>query len=112
MHQSLQSHKFNLIIDVLILMLLLYVPRDSSFILAQFLVLNLDGWFVVYNYIYIYIYIYISYSFVSELYCSDICEVLAPLSGILFATKSSVPLAVFFESLILKRFQLHRYQIV
>ena len=48
MYGSLSSHKFDLIRDVLNLMLLLsYFPFDSSFISTQFLVLNLDGWFVV-----------------------------------------------------------------
>ena len=42
----LYSYKFDLIIDALNL-LLSYVPRDSSFISTQFLVLNVDGWFVV-----------------------------------------------------------------
>ena len=46
---SLWSHEFYLIIEVLnlIWLLSLYVPRDSSLISAQFLVLNLDGSFVV-----------------------------------------------------------------
>ena len=45
MHASLESHKFDLIIKVLnlIWLLSLYVPRNSSFISTQFLVLNLDG---------------------------------------------------------------------
>ena len=50
MYASLLSHKFDLIIDILKLMLLLlflllllvYAPRDSSFISMQFLVLNLE----------------------------------------------------------------------
>ena len=51
MYASLLSHKFDLIIDILKLMLLLllflllllvYAPRDSSFISTQFLVLNLE----------------------------------------------------------------------
>ena len=46
---SLWSHEFYLIIEVLnlIWLLSLYVPRDSSSISAQFLVLNLYGSFVV-----------------------------------------------------------------
>ena len=47
-YASLWSHEFDLIIDVLNLMLLLsYLPFDSLFSSTQFLVLNLDGWFVV-----------------------------------------------------------------
>ena len=49
MSAPLQSHRFDLIIEALNLMSLsaLYVPRDSSFISIQFLVLSLDDWFVV-----------------------------------------------------------------
>ena len=44
MYESLSSHKFQLIIDLLNLMLLVsYLPFHSSFISTQFLVLNLDG---------------------------------------------------------------------
>ena len=44
MYESIKSYKFDLIVDVLNLMLLLsYFPFDSSFISTLFLVLNLDG---------------------------------------------------------------------
>ena len=48
-YSSLESHTFDLIIEVLTLIWLmtLYVPSDLSFISTQFLILNLDGWFVV-----------------------------------------------------------------
>ena len=43
-YASLSSHKFDLTIDVLNLVLLLtYLPFDSSFISNQFRALNLDG---------------------------------------------------------------------
>ena len=42
------SNKSDLILDVLNLILLLsYLPFDSSFISTQFFVLNWEGWFVV-----------------------------------------------------------------
>ena len=50
MYASLQSHNFDLIIEVLlnlIWLLTLYVSRYSSFISTQFFVLNFDFWFVI-----------------------------------------------------------------
>ena len=48
MYELLWSHKFDLIIDVYNLMLLLsYFLRDSSIISTQFFVVNSDCWFVI-----------------------------------------------------------------
>ena len=49
MYALLWSHKFDLIVEVwnLICSLTLYTPRDLSFFSTQFLVLNLEGSFVV-----------------------------------------------------------------
>ena len=48
-YASLESHKTDLKIKVLSLigLLVLYVPRESSFISTQLFVLNLVGWFGV-----------------------------------------------------------------
>ena len=46
MYESAQSHKLDFSIEVLIwILLLVYVPLDSSFISTYFFVLNLNGWF-------------------------------------------------------------------
>ena len=46
-YEPLKWHKLDLNIVVLNLvwLLVLYVPRESLFILSQFFILNLDGWF-------------------------------------------------------------------
>ena len=120
MYASLQSHKFDLIIEVwnLIWLMSLYVPRNPSFFSTPFLILNLDALFYVlsnkfiifiysitiyYYYINlrwsiifclysgdIYLPLNISPSFVSGLFFCDVFETLVILSTILFPIKSPV----------------------
>ena len=115
MYASLQSHKFDLIIKVsnLIWLLSLYVPRNSSVVSTQPLVLNLDGLLcvlsnklivfvysvIIYHYYYVnlrssiifclcsenvYLSLSISSSFVSGLYFCEVFETLVIKSTILF----------------------------